>query len=72
MSDRPDSIMQPRGPGRPQGSKKKKRLWVYPERTPKGKRICRRCGEDPSPNMFYCKACHDVVSDYVDDQFAVL
>lgn len=25
-------------------------------------RKCRVCGKDPSPNRFFCKACHYVVS----------
>lgn len=32
----------------------------------KTKRTCRVCGENPWPNRFFCRACHDYVSSAFD------
>lgn len=36
----------------------------------KNGRRCRRCGKDPSPNWFWCPACHYVVCKDKDDKIA--
>ena len=33
------------------------------DKSRKAKTVCRRCGEDPKPNYFYCNPCLAIMSD---------
>jgi len=46
-------------------SKKNAHKRMFPKQ--KSNRKCKTCGKDPWPNYFFCKGCHSVVSNSVED-----